>query len=69
MDNSKKLNEKFLKDLHNNKIPVSIYLMNGIKLNGIIEDFDEHHILLHSTNTQLIFQHAVSTIVPNKTAM
>jgi host factor-I protein len=69
MGSSNKLNEKFLKDLHNHKTPVSVYLMNGIKLNGTIEDFDEDHIMLHSANTQLIFQHAVSTIVPNKSAM
>ena len=66
MNLDNKLNCKFLKNLQNDNAAVSIYLMNGIKLNGTISEFDDAHIILQSSSSQLIFQHAISTIVPHK---
>ena len=66
MSNDNKLNYKFLTNLQKDNSSVSIYLMNGIKLNGTISDFDETSIILQSSSSQLIFQHAISTIVPHK---
>lgn len=63
------LQDKYLKNLVNAKIAVSIYLMNGIKLSGHIASFDKHVILLQDNkgnNEQLIYKNAVSTIVPIK---
>ena len=60
------LQDPFLNTLRKEKIPVSIYLVNGIKLQGQIESFDPFVILLRNTVNQLIYKHAVSTIVPSK---
>ena len=45
-------------------VPVSIYLVNGIKLQGNIESFDQYVVLLRNTVTQMVYKHAISTIVP-----
>ena len=47
-------------------IPVSIYLVNGIKLQGQIESFDQYVILLRNTVTQMVYKHAISTVVPTR---
>ena len=47
-----------------NSIPVSIYLVNGIKLQGQIESFDQFVILLKNTVSQMVYKHAISTVVP-----
>tara|TARA_Y100000766_G_C18612536_1_gene462092 strand:+ start:214 stop:483 length:270 start_codon:yes stop_codon:yes gene_type:complete len=60
------LQDPFLNTLRKERIPVSIYLVNGIKLQGQIESFDPFVILLRNTVNQLIYKHAVSTIVPSK---
>ncbi|MDP3562449.1 MAG: RNA chaperone Hfq [Legionellaceae bacterium] len=62
----KQLQDSFLESLCNDNIPVSIFLISGIKLHGAIEDFDEHVIMLKGTITQMIFKHAISTVVPGK---
>jgi len=48
-------------------VQVSIFLVNGIKLDGIIEAFDPYTILLKNKVTQSIYKHAISTIVPSQT--
>ena len=47
-------------------IPVSIYLVNGIKLQGQIESFDQYVVLLRNTVTQMVYKHAISTVVPTR---
>ena len=54
----------FLNALRKEHVPVSIYLVNGIKLQGQIDSFDQYVILLKNTVTQMVYKHAISTIVP-----
>lgn len=62
---SQNIQEDFLKDLCQNKISVTVFLVNGVKLQGIITWFDESSLLLRRDgHTQLIYKHAVSTIMP-----
>ena len=58
------LQDPFLNTLRREHIPVSIYLVNGIKLQGHIESFDQYVVLLKNTVTQMVYKHAISTIVP-----
>ncbi|OGT37378.1 MAG: RNA chaperone Hfq [Gammaproteobacteria bacterium RIFCSPHIGHO2_12_FULL_38_14] len=58
------LQDPFLNALRKEKIPVSIYLVNGIKLQGVIESFDQFVVLLKNTVSQMVYKHAISTIVP-----
>ena len=58
------LQDPFLNALRKEHIPVSIYLVNGIKLQGNVESFDQYVILLRNTVTQMVYKHAISTIVP-----
>ena len=60
------LQDKFLNKLRKDKIQVSIFLMNGIKLDGVIEALDPYTIMLKNKITQSIYQHAISTIVPSQ---
>ena len=60
------LQDPFLNILRKEKIPVSVYLVNGIKLQGQIESFDSFVILLRNPISQLIYKHAISTIVPSR---
>ncbi|MDU5804815.1 MAG: RNA chaperone Hfq [Haemophilus parainfluenzae] len=53
-----------LQDPYLNALPVSIYLVNGIKLQGQIESFDQFVILLKNTVNQMVYKHAISTVVP-----
>lgn len=55
--------ELFLSDLHKSKEPVNIFLVNGIRLHGIVGGYDEHTVLLESANPQIIYKHAISTIM------
>ena len=59
--------DPFLNALRTEHIPVSIYLVNGIKLQGQIDSFDQYVILLKNTVTQMVYKHAISTVVPTKT--
>ncbi|MBT7308370.1 MAG: RNA chaperone Hfq [Gammaproteobacteria bacterium] len=61
---SKQLQEPFLNALRKEKVPVSIFLVNGIKLQGQIDSFDQFVLLLKSSVNQMVYKHAVSTIVP-----
>lgn len=61
----KSLQNEFLNTLRKDRIPVSIFLVNGIKLRGRIESFDNYVVLLKEGTTQTVFKHAISTIVPD----
>ena len=63
---SQMLQDPFLNVLRKEHVPVSIYLVNGIKLQGNIDSFDQYVILLRNTVTQMVYKHAVSTIVPSR---
>ena len=58
------LQDPFLNTLRKEHVPVSIYLVNGIKLQGQVDSFDQYVILLKNTVTQMVYKHAISTIVP-----
>lgn len=58
------LQDPFLNALRREQIPVSIYLVNGIKLQGRIESFDQFVLLLKSQVSQMVYKHAISTVVP-----
>ena len=58
------LQDPFLNLLRKEHIPVSIYLVNGIKLQGQIESFDQYVVILRNTLTQMVYKHAVSTVAP-----
>ncbi|XOD69976.1 MAG: RNA chaperone Hfq [Sodalis sp. (in: enterobacteria)] len=60
------LQDPFLNSLRRERIPVSIYLVNGIKLQGQIESFDRFVILLKNTVSQMVYKHAISTVVPSR---
>lgn len=58
------LQDPFLKALREGRVPVSVYLVNGIKLQGEIESFDQYVVMLRNSVCQMIYKHAISTIVP-----
>lgn len=58
------LQDPFLNALRREKVPVSIYLVNGIKLQGTIESFDQFVVLLKNSISQMVYKHAISTVVP-----
>lgn len=58
------LQDPFLNALRKEKVPVSIYLVNGIKLQGQIDAFDQFVVLLKNTVSQMVYKHAISTVVP-----
>lgn len=60
------LQDPFLNALRRERIPVSIFLVNGIRLQGQIESFDQFVVLLRNGVNQLIYKHAISTIVPTR---
>ena len=60
------LQEPYLNPLRREKIPVSIYLVNGIKLQGEVESFDQFVILLKNSVSQMVYKHAISTVVPDR---
>lgn len=64
MNKAQSLQEPYLNALRKERVPVSIYLVNGIKLQGQIDSFDQFVVLLRSAVNQMIYKHAISTIVP-----
>lgn len=58
------LQDPFLNILRREHVPVAVYLVNGIKLQGHIDSFDQYVVLLKNTVTQMVYKHAISTIVP-----
>lgn len=63
---STNLQDNYLNHLRKEKIPVVIYLANGVRLKGIVKSFDNFVIILKESSQQLIYKHAISTIVPAK---
>ena len=66
MSKGHSLQDPYLNLLRKERIPVSIFLVNGIKLQGQIESFDQFVILLKNTVSQMVYKHAVSTVVPGR---
>ena len=64
MSKGQSLQDPYLNILRKERIPVSIFLVNGIKLQGQIESFDNFVVLLKNSVNQMIYKHAISTIVP-----
>ena len=64
MSKSQSLQDPYLNVLRKERVPVSVYLVNGIKLQGQIESFDAFVLLLRNNISQMIYKHAISTIVP-----
>ena len=66
MPKGQSLQEPFLNVLRKERVPVAIYLVNGIKLQGQIESFDQFVVLLKNTVSQMVYNHAISTVVPSR---
>jgi len=66
MPKGQSLQDPFLNALRRERIPVSVYLVNGIKLQGMVESFDQNVVLLRSSVSQMIYKHAISTVVPTR---
>jgi host factor-I protein len=66
MSKGHSLQDPYLNILRKERIPVSIYLVNGIKLQGQIESFDQFVVLLKNTVSQMVYKHAISTVVPSR---
>ena len=66
MSKSQNLQDNFLNTLRKEHTPVSIFLVNGIKLQGRVDSFDQYVIMLKNTISQMVYKHAISTIVPSK---
>ncbi len=66
MSKGQTLQDPYLNVLRKERMPVSIYLVNGIKLQGQIESFDQFVIVLKNTSSQMVYKHAVSTIMPSR---
>ena len=60
------LQDPFLNILRKEKVPVSIYLVNGIKLQGQVDSFDQFVVLLKNSVNQMVYKHAISTVVPSR---
>ena len=66
MSKGHSLQDPFLNVLRKEKVPVAIYLVSGIKLQGQIESFDQFVIVLKNTVNQMVYKHAISTVVPGR---
>ena len=66
MDKAQKIQDSFLNALRKERIPVSIFMKNGIKLQGTIESYDQFIVMLKNVTTQVIYKHAISTVVPSR---
>ncbi len=66
MSKGHNLQEPFLNKLRKESIPVSVFLVNGIKLQGTISNFDQFAIVLKNSVSQMIYKHAISTVVPSR---
>jgi len=63
---SQSLQDNYLNQLRKDKMQVIVYLTNGVRLKGTIKGFDSFVILLKDASQQLVYKHAVSTIVPER---
>lgn len=66
MSKGQSLQDPFLNTLRKERVPVAIFLVNGIKLQGQIESFDQFVVLLKNSVSQMIYKHAISTVVPQR---
>lgn len=66
MAKTQTIQEPFLNQLRKDHVPVSIYLVNGIKLQGQVHSFDQFVVVLKNSVNQVIYKHAISTIVPSR---
>ncbi|RTZ74472.1 MAG: RNA chaperone Hfq [Gammaproteobacteria bacterium] len=66
MSKGQTLQDPFLNALRKERIPVSIFLVNGIKLQGTIDSFDQFVVLLKNQVSQMVYKHAISTVVPSR---
>lgn len=66
MAKGQSLQDPFLNALRRERVPVSVYLVNGIKLQGTVESFDQFVVLLRNTVSQMVYKHAISTVVPSR---
>jgi len=64
MSKGQNLQDPFLNVLRKERVPVSIFLVNGIKLQGQIDSFDQYVVLLKNNISQMVYKHAISTVVP-----
>lgn len=65
-DNSQNVQDVFLNHVRRSKTPVTVFLVNGVKLQGIITWFDNFSVLLRRDgHTQLVYKHAISTVMPS----
>lgn len=60
------LQDVFLNQMRKEKVPVTMYLVNGARISGTIKGFDNFVILMKQDNQQLVYKHAISTIIPEK---
>jgi len=66
VDKKQSIQDPFLNALRKERIPVSIFMKNGIKLQGTIVSFDQFILTLKNVNTQVVYKHAISTVVPSR---
>ena len=66
MKKSQGLQDPFLNTLRKERVPVSVFLVNGIKLQGQIEAFDQYVVVLKNAVSQMVYKHAISTVVPSR---
>ncbi len=64
MSKGQVLQDAFLNTLRKEKVNVSIFLVNGIKLHGVVDSFDQYVVMLKNAVTQMVYKHAISTVVP-----
>jgi host factor-I protein len=72
MDNkpAQNIQDTFVNTVRKDKTPITIYLVSGVKLTGKIRSFDKYSVLLeNNAQEQLIFKHAISTVVSNRSVM
>ena len=66
VDKKQQIQAPFLNALRKERIRVSIFMKNGIKLQGTIESFDQYIVMLKNVTTQVVYKHAISTVVPSR---
>ncbi len=64
MSKGQNLQDAFLNTLRKEHVPVAVFLVNGIKLQGQIDSFDQYVLMLKNTVNQMVYKHAISTVVP-----
>ena len=65
LEKSQNVQDVFLNYIRKNKTPVTVFLVNGVKLQGIVTSFDNFSVLLRRDgHTQLVYKHAISTVMP-----